>query len=247
MKIQTKQLNKNIADSLRILLNCKDSELIQVARHESLEEKKELLKALDVLGVYYYQKRQFPNSSIPTPEFAFYIPYVDILDDPIISDKYNYFYEEKRIYEEEQEQKTLSLQEMINQRWKEFTTPQASAQISLAASSQSGDEILRNSGHGGILFCTCTFVKQGEPVQGLKLTIRRVNNKIRCLLTGNSELKKQITSLNMDGQSIPIENGLGEIDLAEVSSKLSPLYATDNTGKQYEIIIVLDDKNNEIK
>jgi hypothetical protein len=116
-------------------------------------------------------------------------------------------------------------------------------EISLAASSQSGNERLRNSGQGGLLFCTCTFTCHGEPVRGLTLVIRRARNFIRFLLMGNSELKNHISSLNINGQSIPMENGYGKIDLADVSSKLSPLYAIDDEGKQLEMNIVLDEKD----
>jgi hypothetical protein len=108
MDMQIEQLNENIAKSLRIILNCADDDLVRAARDELSEGKKDLLDALDVLGVYYHQKRSSRNNLIPTPEFAFYGPYMKILDKPEISEKYDYYCEEKRVYE-----KTMKKHEML--------------------------------------------------------------------------------------------------------------------------------------
>lgn len=247
MDMQIEQLNDNIAKSLRILIDCADDDLVRAARDELSEEKKDLLDALDVLGVYYRQRRGSWGNLIPTPEFAFYGPYMKILDKPEISEKYDYYREEKRIYEKEQktsrEQKTsMNIQDIMNRRWREFIQPvEAEEGMRLAASRQSGDDRLRNSGQGGRLFCTCTFTRKGQVVQGLTMKIRRVRNMVRFLLTGNAEQKNHITSLNIDGQSILMENGCGKMDMAEISSKLSPLYAIDDEGNIFEMNIVLDD------
>lgn len=236
---QTEQLNENIAKSLKILIECEDDELVQAAHNELPEERKDLLEALDVLGAYYNQRRSSRNNLIPTLEFAFYGPYAEILDNPAISEKYDYYHEEKQIY-------ATKIQDMVNRRWKAFIQPiTTEGEMKLAASKQSGDERLRNAGHGGT--CFFQFTSQEEDAHGLTLMIRRANDKIRFILIGNYEQIEHIKSLTFHGKSVMMEEGVGTIGIADVISEYFPLFIIDDEGKQIEMNVVLDENGKQIE
>lgn len=250
--METKHLNENIAKSLRIILDCTDDDLEHAACNELPEEKKNLLDALNVLDVYYRQKRSSRSNLIPSLEFAYYIPYANILDNPEISGKYDYYREEKRIYEKERKitstevKKSLSLQEMINQRWKEFTQQtENDNEVSLAASGQSGDEILRNSGHGGT--CFFQFTSNEKAANGLTVVIRRDNDGISFNLIGDYEQVEHIKLLTFNGKEVTMEDGFGLIDFSEVISDFMPLFVIDDQKNQFEMNVVLDENGNPIE
>lgn len=244
--MQTEQLNKNIAESLRTLLNCGDDELVLAARDELPKERKELVDALKTLGVYYSQKQISQNCLIPTPEFAFYIPYMKILDNPCISEKYDFYCERKEAYQEEQKQKKIDrLQELINSRWQRFQNESSKEGISLAASKQSGDERLRSSGHGGP--CIFKFTSQDRTAHGLTLVIRRSRENIDFIVKGTHQQVNHITSLKINGKSIRLEEGCGEMAVDELVSVYLPIYVVDDEGNQMEMSIVLDENGNQLE
>ena len=252
MIMETKHLNENIAKSLRIILDCTDDDLERAACNELPEEKKDLLDALDVLDVYYRQKRSCRSNLIPSLEFAYYIPYANILDNPEISGKYDYYREEKRIYEKERKisstevKKNLNLQDIINCKWKEFLQlTENDDEVILAASKQSGDEILRNSGHGGT--CFFQFTSNEKAANGLTVVVRRDNDGISFNLKGNYEQVEHIKLLTFNGKEVTMEDGFGIIEFSKVISDFMPLFVIDDQKNQIEMNVVLDENGNPVR
>ena len=250
--METKHLNENIAKSLRIVLDCTDDDLERAACDELPEEKKDLLEALDVLGVYYRQKRSRRSNLIPTLEFAYYIPYADILDSPEIFGKYDYYREEKRIYEKEQKispkgmKISPNLQDIVNSKWKEFIRPsEKEDDVRLAASKQSGDEILRNSGHGGV--CFFQFTSNEKAGNGLTVVVRRVNDGLSFILKGDYEQIEHIESITFHDKKVAMEEGFGIIGYSEVLSDFLPLIVIDDQGNRIEMNVVLDENGNPLE
>ena len=249
--MEIEQLNENIAKSLRILRDCTDDDLMRAARDELSEDRKDLLDALDVLGVYYRLKRNSRNNLIPIPEFAFYAQYVKVLDNPEISEKYDYYREERRIYEKERKTSaereiSTNIQDIMNQRWKEFIQPiEEDGEMKLAASRQSGDDILRNSGNGAP--CCLQLTSQEENANGLTLVIRHVDDELHFILKGDYDQIEHITSLASHGQTVPIEEGFGMISIKDFMSEYFPVYIIDDEGNKIKMNIMLDDNGNPLE
>lgn len=193
-----------------------DAAEITLAAEGSLppQEQEVFTQAFEVLGQYYALEKRFRQTGYMDTGLAPFLPLQEILDSEELVEKREFYQEECRILKQE---RLFSL-------WRQMLSTRKEG-IRVAASGQSGDQILRSANRAEAN--ELDFANQEAQVS---LRVVRVDNRWELMIHAHGE--GSIKSVKIGDVTVKIEYGYGEIEISKLDQHVPPIIGIDQEGRE---------------